>query len=125
MRTKAKKGGADVSGGRFAGDPVYVHIMPMVLPVISDEGVEQLVTLIIDVEVRDFDVADDMHTNMPRVRDALMRALYGGLGQGSLRNGKLVDVVRIKNRATAALNEVIGSDKIREVLVQGISQRML
>ena len=120
-----KKGNEDVSGGRFAGDPVYVHIAPMVMPVISDQGVEQLVTIIIDVEVKDFDVADNMHTNMPRVNDALMRALYGGFGQGSLRNGKLVDVNRVKVKATAALNEIIGNDGIRDVLVQGIAQRML
>ncbi len=121
---KPKKGSEDVSGGRFAGDPVYVHITPMVLPVISDQGVEQLVTIIIDVEVKDFDVADNMHTNMPRVKDALMRALYGGLGQGSLRDGKLVNVNRVKSRASAALHEVVG-DGIRDVLVQGIAQRML
>ena len=120
-----KKGSADISGGRFAGDPVYVHIAPMVLPVITDEGVEQLVTVIVDVEVKDFDVADNMHTNMPRVQDALMRALYGGLGQGSLRNGNMVDVNKIKAKATAALNEVLGAESIREVLIQGIGQRML
>jgi flagellar FliL protein len=119
-----KKAPEGVSGGRFAGDPVYVHIAPMVLPVISDQGVEQLITILIDVEVRDFDVADNMHSNMPRVMDALMRSLYGGLGQGSLRNGKLVDVTKVKARATAALNEVIG-DGIREVLIQGVAQRML
>jgi flagellar basal body-associated protein FliL len=114
-----------VSGGRFAGDPVYVHIAPMVLPVISDAGVEQLVTIVIDVEVRDFDVADNLHSNMPKVMDALMRGLYGGLGQGSLRNGKLVDVTKVKNKATAALQTIIGDDGIKNVLVQGVSQRML
>jgi flagellar basal body-associated protein FliL len=115
----------DVSGGRFAGDPVYVHIAPMVLPVISDAGVEQLITIIVDVEVKDFDVADSLHTNMPKVMDALMRGLYGGLGQGSLRNGKLVDVTRVKNKATAALQSVIGDGGIKNVLVQGVSQRMI
>ena len=121
---KAKKSD-DVSGGRFSGDPVFVHIEPLVLPVITDEGVEQLVTIIIDVEVKDFDVADNMHSNMPRVMDALMRGLYGGLGQGSLRKGKLVDVNKVKAKATAALTELLGADGIRNVLVQGVGQRML
>lgn len=115
----------DVTGGRFAGDPVYVHLAPMVLPVISDAGVEQLITIVIDVEVKDFDVADNFHTNMPKVMDALMRGLYGGLGQGSLRNGKLVDVARVKNKATTALQSVISDGGIKNVLVQGVSQRML
>lgn len=119
-----KKGPEDVSGGRFEGDPVYVHLAPMVLPIITDDGAEQLVTLIIDVEVKDFNVADAMHTNMPKVRDALMRALYGGLGKGNLRKGKMIDVSRIKAKATTALSEIMG-DGIREVLVQGVAQRML
>ena len=116
----------DVSGGRFEGDPVYVHLAPILLPVISDEGAEQIVTLVIDVEVKDFNVADAMHTKMPKVRDSLMTALYGGLGHGTLRNGKLVDVTKIKAKVTAALNQVMGThDDVREVLVQGVAQRML
>jgi len=123
---KGKGGGTEgVSGGKFAGDPVYVHLSPMVLPVISESGVEQLVTIQIDVEVKDFDAADKMHTNMPRVMDALMSGLYGGLGQGSLRKGKLVDVSKVKAKATAALDHVMGDGDIKNVLVQGVSQRML
>ncbi len=123
--SNAKKKADDVSGGRFAGDPVYVHITPLVLPVISDSGVEQIVTVQIDVQVKDFETADVLHTNMPRVMDALMQSLYGGLGQGSLRKGKLVDVAKIKNKAATAVAGVIGADAVRDVLVQGVAQRML
>ena len=121
----AAKKPADVSGGRFAGDPVFVHLDPMVLPIITDDGAEQLVTLQIAVQVKNFDVADSVHTNMPLVRDALMRALYGGLGNGTLRNGSLVDVTKIKSKATAALDTVIGADNIRDVLVEAVAQRRL
>jgi len=120
-----KKKDDDVSGGRFAGDPIYVHISPMVLPVIGDNGVEQLVTIIFDVQVRNFDAADNMHSNMPKIMDSLMRSLYGGLGQGVLRNGKLVNVAKVKNKAIAAVGEVIGPENVTDVLVQGVAQRML
>jgi hypothetical protein len=119
-----KKGPDDTTGGRFAGDPIYIHMSPMVLPVINENGVEQLVTIIMDVQVKDFDAADQMHTNMPRVQDALMRALYGGLGAGVLRNGKLVDINKIKNKSVAAVGEVIGIENVHDVLIQGVSQRM-
>ena len=120
-----KKGPKDVTGGKFAGDPIYVHISPMILPVINENGVEQLVTIIIDVEVKDFDAADQMHSHMPRVMDALMRKLYGGLGTGVLKNGKLADVSKVKSKALDAVAEVIGAENVREILVQSISQRML
>ena len=119
-----KKQPADVAGGRFAGDPIYVHLAPMVMPIITDDGLEQLVTFSIDLEVKDFNAADTIHSNMPKVMDALMRGLYGGLGQGSLRNGKMVDVNKIKKKALAALTEAI-PDTVKDVLVQGVSQRML
>lgn len=119
------EGEAGKKGERFSGDPVYVHLAPMVLPVISDEGVQQLVTIQIDVEVKDYNTADEMHSNMPKVMDALMRALYGGLGTGSLRKGKLVDVSKVKAKATAAMEEVLGAENVRNVLIQGVSQRML
>jgi flagellar basal body-associated protein FliL len=122
---KGNKAPEGVTGGRFAGDPIYVHIAPMVLPVITDQGVEQLITMQIDVEVKDFDTADKLHTEMPRVMDALMRALYGGLGQGSLRRGKLVDIAKIKAKAAAAVESVVGAENVKDVLIQGVAQRML
>ena len=115
----------DVSGGRFAGDPVYVHLEPCIIPIITDSGAEQIVTLLIDIEVKDFDAGDKVHSEMPKVRDALMRALYGGLGSGSLRNGKMVDVTAIKFKANAAISNVIGADNVRDVLIQGVAQRVL
>jgi hypothetical protein len=120
-----KKGPGDVSGGRFAGDPIYVHLTPMTLPIISESGVEQLVTIQMTVEVKDLDVADDMHIKMPKVLDALNRVLYGGLGDGSARNGRLVDVNKIKSKAIAVLKETVGADSIKDVLIVNVSQRML
>lgn len=116
---------ADVSGGRFAGDPVYVHLSPMILPVITDTGAEQIVTMAITLEVKDFDAADLVHTKMPVVMDALMRALYGGLGNGTLRNGQLIDVSRVKAKSIRALGDAIGADNIRDVLIEAVAQRRL
>ncbi len=115
----------DVTGGKFDGDPVYVHLEPMTMPIITNAGAEQLITMLIDVEVKDFDIADQMHADMPRVRDALMRSLYGGLGEGTLRNGKLADISKIKAKTLSALQEIIPGDGMKNVLIQGVSQRML
>ncbi len=119
------KGPEDVSGGRFAGDPIYVHLEPFVIPVITDDGAEQIVTMLIDLEVKDFDSGDKIHSEMPKIRDALMRYLYGGLGNGDLRNGRMVDVTRIKAKAKRALAEVVGNDEVRDVLIQAVAQRVL
>src|ERR1700722_9960523 len=48
-----KKAPTDVTGGHFAGDPVYVHLSPIVLPILGDTGPEQLVTVVIAIQVKD------------------------------------------------------------------------
>ena len=120
-----KKGEEDISGGRFAGDPIYVRISPMILPIINDDGVEQLVSLMVTVNVVDNDAAMALHKNMPRVMDALLRHLYGGLDESFLRNGKLVNIPKIKSKAISAISEIIGKENVHDVLVESISQRML
>jgi hypothetical protein len=122
---KKKKGGEDITGGRFEGDPIYVHIAPMVLPIINNDGVEQIVSLIISVHVKDLDTANALHKNMPRVTDSLLRHLYGGLDEGSLRKGKLVNVSKIKKKALEALSEIVSPESLLDVLVEGVAQRML
>ncbi len=122
---KKSKKPKDVSGGRFAGDPVYVHLPLIILPILGETGPEQLVTLSITVEVTDFDTADAMHTHMPRVMDALLQTLYGGLDEGNLRSGRLVNVSKVKMRATTALQSIEGVDSIKDVLIVNVSQRLL
>lgn len=122
---KGKKGEEDISGGRFEGDPIYVHIKPMVVPVINEDGVEQFVSLMLDVHVVDSSSADKLHKDMPRVMDALMRHLYGGLGEGALKDGKMINISRVKKKAIDAISEILGREKVVDVLVVAASQRML
>ena len=97
----------------------------MVLPIIGEDGIEQLVSLIISVQVKDLDAANTLHRNIPRVTDSLLRHLYGGLDEGTLRKGKLVNVTKIKKKAAEALDEIVAPEDILDVLVEGVSQRML
>jgi flagellar basal body-associated protein FliL len=123
----SKKSAGDnlISGGRFSGDPIYIHLQPMFVPIITASGAEQIVTLLVDLKVKNMTIADNIHENMPRVRDALMQSLYGGLGSGTLRNGKIVDVTRVKQKISGAMANLMGEDIVEEVLIQGISQRKL
>jgi flagellar FliL protein len=122
---KKDKGDSDITGGKFDGDPIYVHLQPLLLPVISDQGAEQIVTILIDVQVKDMRIADDMHSNMPRVKSAVFEALYGGLGDGSLRVGSSINLPKVKTQIATTLGKTMGADKINDVLIQAIAQRLL
>ena len=114
-----------ISGGRFKGDLIYVHIQPMVVPVINENGAEQIVTMIIDLQVKNFEAADTMHSNMPRVQDAILRTLYSGLGHGTLKKGHIVNIAKTKAKIHAAVELALGQDLVDDVLIQGVAQRML
>lgn len=119
-----KKGDEDVSGGRFAGDPIYVRMEPLVVPVISEEGLQQMVTMLVVIEVSSFEAADFVHSHMPRVRDAIVRAIYGGLSSGDIRNGKMVNLGKAKANIAEQVRKVMKPDMLKDVLVEGVAQRM-
>lgn len=121
---KKGKKDTDITGGRFSGDPIYVHLPVLVLPMISEQGAQQTVTLLVNVEVDSFGTANDLHDKRPRVMDAMLRALYGKLGEGDLLDGKLVNIDRVKEQVAKAVAEVTGPNKVRNVLIQGVAQRI-
>lgn len=117
-----KKGGGKEAQ---AGDLLYVRLEPMVLPVITDNGAQQLITLLIQLQVKDFAAQERLQMRMPQLTDAIFTALYGGLGQGSLRQGHLVNIAKVKRRIIEAVDKAIAPNLIDEVLIGGVGQRML
>jgi len=107
------------------GEPVYVHLKPIILPIISDYGAEQLVNLIIDLEMKDFDTAMMLNNNRPRLNDAIIRGLYGGLADGSMRNASALDITKIKKKIRDVVDETFGEGIVKDVLLQDLAQRKL
>jgi len=97
----------------------------MILPIVGDDGAEQIVTLLIDLQVKDYSVSEKIRQKMPRVQDTILRSLYGGLGDGSLRQGDQVDIVKIKGKIRAAIDASMGEKVIDDVLIQAVGQRTL
>ncbi len=125
-------GGGKSSGGGHGNEsmtsddpnlPQYVKISPLILPMIGDNGVEQIVSLVIVIEVSTRDVATEVISKSPRINDAFLTDLYGAIDRRErMRNG-LLDVTYLKERLTKLVIEIMGPDKIKGVLVQGITQR--
>jgi flagellar basal body-associated protein FliL len=105
------------------GEPVYVRMKPVVLPVISDKGAEQLVNLVVDLETKDYDTAVDLNNNKPKLNDAIIRSLYGGLSDGSMRNANALDIIKIKTNIKDTINQTFGEGTVLNVFVQAVEQR--
>ena len=103
--------------------PHYVKISPIVVPVISDKGIEQTISLIVALEVKDKKTADDIIKISPRLSNAFLQDLYGAIDRKYLVRSGVVDVSRVKLKLEKAANRVLGDGMVQSVLVQAVSQR--
>lgn len=115
---------ASESGG-LGGSKVYVSIGPIILPIITDEGPQQIMTMIVSLQVNDTNDSDKVREQLPRLVDAYMRALYGKLDTGNMHHGVIVDIDFIKRKVAKATEEIMGKGVVEDVLIQAVSQRQV
>ncbi|MBP7252309.1 MAG: hypothetical protein KBA75_02350 [Alphaproteobacteria bacterium] len=115
---------ASESGG-LGGSKVYVSIGPIILPIITDEGPQQIMTMIVSLQVDDTSASDKVREQLPRLVDAYMRALYGKLDTGNMHHGVIVDIDFIKRKVAKATEEIMGKGIVEDVLIQAVSQRQV
>ncbi|KAA0581105.1 hypothetical protein FZ983_09170 [Azospirillum sp. B21] len=102
----------------------FVRLAPLVVPMIGPSRVEQFVTVVVAVEVV-LDKQPMAQANQPRLTDAFLTALYGGIADQSILNGALVNIPAVKAKLVEAAGKVIGKDAVQDVLVQAVTQRNL
>lgn len=115
---------ASESGG-LGGSKVYVSIGPIILPIITDDGPQQIMTMIVSLQVDDTSASDKVREQLPRLVDAYMRALYGKLDKGNMHHGAIVDIDFIKRKVAKATEEIMGKGLVEDVLIQAVSQRQV
>jgi hypothetical protein len=127
----AEKAKAKKSGGEGGGEGVeekhpdfeYISLNPLVLPIITDRGLTQQVSLLVSLELP-YGKSEDVEPLQPRLADAYLQDLYGVLGAGgAMMQGNVVDVLAIKQRLSAVTTRILGADKFHDVLLQVVQQR--
>lgn len=123
--TEKKEEEHGAGGGMFSSGPeaFYVRMAPMILPVVGDRGVQEVVSLMVALEVEDQRAVEKVNGQLPRLNDAYMRALYGTLDRSVYRNGKFIDVTKVKAKLTYVTDMTLGHGTVRNVLIQGVNQR--
>jgi len=108
-----------------AGDPIYVDLAPLVLPVIDGDRVQQVLQFTITVQVADEKAADHIRSIKPLLTDAYIQDLYGALERRRVLDGKVLDIERLKEELRRVSTNVLGDKGFEEILIQRISQRMM
>ena len=101
----------------------YMQLAPVMLPVITDKGISQQVSLFISLEVP-YGTTGKVENLRPRLADAYLQDLYGifSSGQGMTQAGA-VNVKMVKDRLTRITKNVLGDQEFNDVLLEVIQQR--
>lgn len=103
----------------------YLEMKPLVLPVITDKGVTQQVSLVVSIEVP-FGKKAEVEVLEPRLADAYLQDLYGSLAAGKgIGPNNVIDVQAVKRRLTNVTHKVLKEDQVNDVLLQVLQQRRM
>jgi flagellar FliL protein len=112
-------GGHDDHGGHVE----YVELDPLILPIVDNEGVSQVVSVVIAIEVPDAEAKGKVEAMAPKLKDAFIQDMYGVLNKHAALKGGVLQVNMLKERLNTVSMEVMGKDKIKDVLLQVVQQR--
>ncbi|PCJ99836.1 MAG: flagellar basal body-associated FliL family protein [Zetaproteobacteria bacterium] len=105
------------------GSVEYVEMDPLILPIIDQDGVYQVLSLVVIIEVEGVFNADKIKARSPRLKDAYIQDMYGILNENAALKNGVVQVKMLKKRLNKITDEIMGDEMDTEVLIQVIQQR--
>ncbi len=119
---KKEEHGKDKKGGHGGGSQ-FVELEPLILPIVDNEGVNQVVSLVVSLEVGSAEDAAQVTHMAPKLKDAYIQDMYGVLNRYAALKGGVVQVAEIKKRLNKISNDIMGEDVVHDVLLQVVQQR--
>ena len=120
---KLAKEKASMEAEELAKSLRFVELDPIILPIIDAQGVTQVVTLVISIEVIGDANAEFTKHMSPRLKDAFIQDMYGVLNRKASMEGGVVRADDLKARLLKASGKVLGEDRVNDVLLQVVNQR--
>ena len=90
---------------------------------IDADGVSQVVTLIVSLEVNGDKNQEYALAMSPRLKDAYIQDMYGVLSQKSAMRDGVIKVDYVRSRLNKISTKVLGKTKVNGVLLQVVNQR--
>ena len=125
-----ESGGAEhESGGKGAGgkgpapgDPIFVDVSPIVLPVIDGNSVTRQVGVLLTLELADKPAEGIVTEKRRELRDAFITELYRLYGWRSTADRVVKDTL-VTQRLQLAADRVVGPGVVRAVLIRQIIEQ--
>lgn len=101
----------------------FYEMDPLLLPIVDHDGVNQVISLVVAIEVPDEATAEEVKALSPRLKDAFIQSLYGELNEQMAMKGGAVQVAVIKSRLKDISVKLLGKEMVNDVLLQVVQQR--
>lgn len=101
----------------------FVEMSPLVLPIVDANGVSQVISLVIVLQVASEEQKAEVTSQMPRLKDAYIQDMYGVLNKHVAMKDGVLQVGMVKEKLTSASQRVLGEDVVEDVLLQVVQQR--
>ncbi|MFV3073683.1 flagellar basal body-associated FliL family protein [Niveispirillum fermenti] len=105
------------------GPPAFASVGPMIVPILGAKTVEQNIMVTVSLEVDDDAAREQIRQQNPRLVDAYVQALYGGIDKGQVIDGQVLNIPALKAKLQEATDKVLGPGVVHDVLIQSVSQR--
>lgn len=103
----------------------FVKLDPIILPIIDEQGVSQVITLVVSLELDGKEDAERAEILVPRLKDAIIQDMYGVLNRKASNKGGLVKVDQLKARLNRVSTKILGEKHLNGVLLQVVNQRQI
>ncbi|HEY0901545.1 MAG TPA: flagellar basal body-associated FliL family protein [Micavibrio sp.] len=103
----------------------FVQMDPLVLPIIDADGISQMVSLVIVLQVGDEKQKASVEGQMFRIKDAYIQDMYGSLNKHVAVKDGVLQVDILKKKLSAANDRVLGEGVVSDVLLQVVQQRRI
>lgn len=104
-------------------DSEFVELEPLILPIIDRDGVSQVVSIVVALEISHKDNAEIVEKLSPKLKDAYIQEMYGALNRKAAFEGGVVQVGVIKAKLNDITDDVLGEGIVEDVLLQVVQQR--
>ncbi len=101
----------------------FVELDPLVLPIVDKNGVSQVVSVMIAIDVPDEASKKSVEEMAPKLTSAFIQDLYGALNRHALTKGGALRVSYLKGRLNKVGAGILGEEQLNEVLLQVVQQR--
>lgn len=101
----------------------YVELTPVHLPMIDKQGVQQMISLVIVLEVDDKETANRIKKKEPKLVNAYLTHMYGNMNNKRIVRDGVLQVEAVRQRMDKITRIILEDEEVHDVLVQMVNQR--